>query len=56
MKTIQLKKLYVAKPLFAMLFALTLTVMSCDTNDDNAVTNTPPTVQEFKAIRQIIAL
>ena len=53
MKTIQLQKLFVAKPLLVMLFALTLTVMSCDTNDDNAVTNTPPTVQEFNAIRQI---
>ena len=53
MKTNQLQKLFVAKPLLVMLFALTLTVMSCDTNDDNAVTNTPPTVQEFNAIRQI---
>ena len=53
MKTIQLKKLYVAKPLFAMLFALTLTFMSCDSNDDNDAANTPPTAQEFNAIRQI---
>ena len=53
MKTIQLKKLYVAKPLFAMLFALTLSFMSCDSNDDNDAANTPPTAQEFNAIRQI---
>ena len=53
MKTIQLKKLYAAKPLFVMLFALTLTFMSCDSNDDNDAANTPPTAQEFKAIRQI---
>ena len=53
MKTIQLKKLYAAKPLFAMLFALTLTFMSCDSNDDNDGANTPPTAQEFNAIRQI---
>ena len=53
MKTIQLKKLYVAKPLFAMLFALTLTFMSCDSNDDNDAAKTPPTAQEFNAIRQI---
>lgn len=53
MKTIQLQKLFVAKPLLVMLFALTLTVMSCDTNDDNDAANTPPTAQEFNAIRQI---
>lgn len=53
MKTIKIKNHYTANPLYIMLFALTLTVMSCDTNDDNAVTNTPPTVQEFNVIRQI---
>ncbi|MFD2908807.1 hypothetical protein ACFSX9_08660 [Flavobacterium ardleyense] len=53
MKTIKLNKLYIAKPIFAMLFALSFTFMSCDSNDDNDVTNTPPTAMEFNSIREI---
>ena len=53
MKTLNTKKYLKANRLFIMLFALTITLVSCDSNDDGSSTDLPPTAMEFKNIRDI---
>ncbi len=53
MKTIETKNYLWANRFFAMIFALTMTFTSCNTNDDSDGVNLPPTAMEFNSVRQI---